>query len=130
MPRQGATTPHHQDDSIAQTGIPGLNDILNGGYARGRLYLVEGVPGSGVDASYLADSVILLRYFEAGGEVRQAISVVKKRRGVHERTIREYSMSSGRIKVGDALRKFRGILTGVPVYEGSNDPLLGTDRPR
>ena len=81
-----------------------------------------------IDASYLADAVILLRYFEAAGEVRQAISVVKKRGGIHERTIREFSMHQGRIRVGEALRKFRGILTGVPVYEGPNDPLLGTDR--
>ena len=83
-----------------------------------------------VDASYLADAVILLRYFEAHGEVRQAISVVKKRGGIHERTIREFGMAGGRIRVGEQLRKFRGILTGVPVYEGPNDPLLGADRPR
>ena len=81
-----------------------------------------------VDASYLADAVILLRYFEAKGEVRQAISVVKKRGGVHERTIREFGMSNGKIRVGDPLRHFRGVLTGVPVYEGSNDPLLGAER--
>jgi circadian clock protein KaiC len=81
-----------------------------------------------VDASYLADAVILLRYFESKGEVRQAISVVKKRGGVHERTIREFAMTDGCIKVGDPLRHFRGVLTGVPVYEGSNDPLLGTER--
>ena len=81
-----------------------------------------------VDASYLADAVILLRYFESKGEVRQAISVVKKRGGVHERTIREFGMNDGRIRVGDPLRHFRGVLTGVPVYEGSNDPLMGTER--
>jgi circadian clock protein KaiC len=81
-----------------------------------------------VDASYLADAVLLLRYFESQGEVRQAISMVKKRGGLHERTIREFSMSDGRIRVGDALRKFRGVLTGVPVYEGSTDPLLGGDK--
>lgn len=81
-----------------------------------------------VDASYLADAVILLRYFESRGEVRQAISVVKKRGGPHERTIREFGMSSGRILVGEALRDFRGILTGVPVYEGSTEPLLGSER--
>jgi circadian clock protein KaiC len=81
-----------------------------------------------VDASYLADAVILLRYFESQGEVRQAISVVKKRGGLHERTIREFGMHSGTIKVGDALRQFRGVLTGVPVYEGSTEPLLGTER--
>ncbi|MGH9218043.1 MAG: ATPase domain-containing protein [Vicinamibacterales bacterium] len=77
-----------------------------------------------VDASYLADAVILLRYFEAKGAVRQAISVVKKRGGVHERTIREFAMSDGTIKVGEPLRQFRGVLTGVPVYEGANEPLM------
>jgi circadian clock protein KaiC len=94
----------------------------------------QGVIGSQmntpVDASYLADAVILLRYFEARGEVRQAISVVKKRGGMHERTIREFAMNDGRIRVGEALRHFRGVLTGVPVYEGSTEPLLGIDRPR
>jgi len=94
----------------------------------------HGVIGSAmhtpVDASYLADAVILLRYFESQGEVRQAISVVKKRGGLHERTIREFGMSQGRIQVGEALRQFRGVLTGVPVYEGSSDPLLGGDRRR
>ena len=79
---------------------------------------------------YLADAVLLLRYFESRGEVRQAISVVKKRGGRHERTIREFSMSEGRIRVGEALRDFRGVLTGVPVYEGSEDPLLGSERRR
>jgi circadian clock protein KaiC len=70
-----------------------------------------------VDASYLADAVILLRYFEARGEVRQVISVMKKRGSKHERTIREFRLDAG-IKVGDALTDFRGIFTGVPVYEG------------
>lgn len=83
-----------------------------------------------VDASYLADAVILLRYFESRGEVRQAISVVKKRGGTHERTIREFGMNSGAIRVGEPLREFRGVLTGVPVYEGSTEPLLGTERRR
>lgn len=83
---------------------------------------------SPVDASYLADAVVLLRYFETKGEVRQAISVVKKRGGVHERTIREFAMADGKIRVGEALKHFRGVLTGVPVYEGSGDPLLGVER--
>jgi circadian clock protein KaiC len=81
-----------------------------------------------VDASYLADAVILLRYFEAQGAVRQAISVVKKRGGKHERTIREFGMENGAIRIGDPLREFRGVLTGVPVYEGSTSPLMGNDR--
>jgi circadian clock protein KaiC len=69
-----------------------------------------------IDASYLADAVILLRYFEARGEVRQAISVMKKRGSLHERTLREFRLDGGRIAVGEALREFRGVLTGVPVY--------------
>ncbi len=72
-----------------------------------------------VDASYLADAVVLLRYFEARGEVRQVISVMKKRGSNHERTIRELRLDGGRIHVGEALRTFRGILTGVPIYEGA-----------
>ena len=70
-----------------------------------------------VDASYLADAVILLRYFEARGEVRQAISVMKKRGSRHERTLREFRLDQGRIDVGETLRHFRGVLTGVPLYE-------------
>jgi circadian clock protein KaiC len=72
---------------------------------------------SPIDASYLADAVILLRYFESRGEVRQAISVVKKRGGRHERTIREFRLSAGRIELGEPLKNFRGILTGVPTEE-------------
>jgi circadian clock protein KaiC len=71
-----------------------------------------------VDATYLADAVVLIRYFEARGEVRQALSVMKKRGSKHERTIREFKFDNGRIFVGEALREFRGVLTGVPVYEG------------
>jgi circadian clock protein KaiC len=70
-----------------------------------------------VDASYLADCVILMRYFEMKGEVRQALSVMKKRGGPHERTIREFRLDSDGIHVGQALREFRGILTGVPTSE-------------
>lgn len=70
-----------------------------------------------VDASYLADAVILMRYFERKGEVCQAISVVKKRGGAHERSIREFRMDQGRIEVGAPLREFRGIMTGVPIFE-------------
>jgi circadian clock protein KaiC len=72
-----------------------------------------------VDASYLADAVILLRYFEDRGEVRQAVSVMKKRGSRHERTLREFRLDGGRISVGAILREFRGVLTGVPFYEGA-----------
>jgi circadian clock protein KaiC len=83
-----------------------------------------------VDASYLADNVIMLRYFESGGEVRQAISVFKKRGSWHERTIREFSMSSKGIHVGPALRQFHGILTGVPtkIDTGSGENGSSDDR--
>jgi circadian clock protein KaiC len=66
-----------------------------------------------VDVSYLADSVLLLRFFEAKGEVRQAISMIKKRSGHHERSIRELRLHDG-IIVGDPLFDFKGVLTGIP----------------
>lgn len=72
-----------------------------------------------VDTSYLADCVILLRYFEAEGAIRKAISVVKKRTGPHERTIREFSLRGGRIGVGEPLTQFRGVLGGIPRYDAS-----------
>ena len=68
-----------------------------------------------IDASYLADGIVLLRYYEAKGEVRQAISVIKKRGGDHERTIRDFRLQDGHIRVGEPLRGYRGVLTGVPV---------------
>jgi circadian clock protein KaiC len=70
-----------------------------------------------VDASYIADSVIMLRYFEARGKVHQAISVFKRRVGMHERTIRLFGMSDKGIMVGEVLTNFHGILTGVPTYD-------------
>ncbi|HJQ70322.1 MAG TPA: ATPase domain-containing protein [Blastocatellia bacterium] len=80
-----------------------------------------------VDLSYLADTVLMLRYFEAGGEVRQALSVVKKRTGSHERTIREFRITSQGIEVGRPLKEFMGVLTGVPKYVGGAGPLLASD---
>ena len=82
------------------------------------------------DVSYLADSVILLRYFEVSGEVRQAISVVKKRSGNHERTIRECRVGPHGLHVGQPLHDFQGVLTGVPHYVGETGPLMrGTTPP-
>ena len=69
-----------------------------------------------VDASYLSDNVILLRHFEVAGEVRQAVSVFKKRGGPHERTLREFRMTSRGIEVGPTLRQFHGVLTGIPTF--------------
>jgi circadian clock protein KaiC len=60
-----------------------------------------------------------MRYFEAEGEVRQAISVMKKRGGQHERSIREFKLAPGGIQVGKPLKEFRGILTGVPIFDGA-----------
>jgi circadian clock protein KaiC len=85
--------------------------------------------GAPADATYLADSVVLLRYFEASGEVRQAISVLKKRAGEHERTIRELRLERGAIRVGPPLREFRGVLTGVPGDEGRGGSLLEQEEP-
>jgi circadian clock protein KaiC len=71
-----------------------------------------------IDISYLSDTVLLLRYFEAGGRVRQALSVVKKRVGPHERAIREFKLDASRIAVGPPLTEFHGVLTGVPRFAG------------
>ena len=75
-----------------------------------------------VDTTYLADTVVLFRYFEAEGQVRQAVSVVKKRSGKHERTIRELSLDGG-IRVGEPLTAFQGVLTGTPVFKGESELL-------
>lgn len=76
--------------------------------------------GTSVDVSYLADTVVMLRYFEASGEVRRALSVVKKRTGQHESTIRELRITGSGILVGDPLKQFQGVLTGVPTFNGKN----------
>lgn len=80
-----------------------------------------------VDITYLADTVILLRYFEAMGEVRRAISIIKKRTGAHESTIREYRISQTGLRIGTPLHAFQGVLRGVPNYFGDNQPLLQDD---
>ncbi|EJN14045.1 RecA-superfamily ATPase possibly involved in signal transduction [Bradyrhizobium sp. YR681] len=77
-----------------------------------------------VDVTYLADTVILLRYFEALGSVRRAVSVIKKRMGLHESTIREYRISDHGLTIGEPLEEFQGVLRGVPVYVGEGRPLL------
>jgi circadian clock protein KaiC len=77
-----------------------------------------------VDITYLADTVIVLRYFESGGEVKQALSVIKKRKSSHERTIREMRFTRSGIRIGRPLREFQGILTGVPVFTGGEQEML------
>ena len=78
---------------------------------------------SDVDLSYLSDNIVLFRFFEAKGEIRTALSIVKSRTRAHERTIREIRLSTGGIQVGAALRDFEGVLTGLPSYKGSVDLL-------
>ncbi|MXP63789.1 circadian clock protein KaiC [Roseomonas sp. M0104] len=79
---------------------------------------------SPVDITYLADTVILLRYFEATGQVRRAVSVIKKRTGAHEETIREYRISGNGLSLGKPLVGFQGVLRGVPTLVGNAAPLL------
>ena len=81
-----------------------------------------------IDVSYLADTVVLLRFFEAQGRVRKAVSALKKRTGRHEDSIREYLISSGGLGVGPPLRDFRGVMTGVPDYD-SQLPDLNHEEP-
>jgi circadian clock protein KaiC len=80
-----------------------------------------------VDVTYLADTVMLLRYFEALGRVRRAISVIKKRTGAHETTIREYEIGRGGLSFGPPLDQFQGILRGVPSFVGNVSGLIGPD---
>jgi circadian clock protein KaiC len=102
---------------LGQQGVLTLLTVAQHGLVGGTLQ----VP---VEVSYLADTVIMLRFFEAMGAVCQAISVVKKRHGPHERTIRELAFTENGIRIGEPLREFHGVLTGVPVYNGLTNPLL------
>jgi circadian clock protein KaiC len=80
-----------------------------------------------IEVSYLADNVVMLRYFEAQGEVRVALSIVKKRKGAHERTIRELWLTSDGIRIGEPLREFSGVLTGSPRFRGDKKDLSAAD---
>jgi circadian clock protein KaiC len=84
-----------------------------------------GTPESPLDLSYLADTVVSVRYFEAAGAVRQALAVIKKRSGPHEKTIRELQLvSGGGLRIGQPLKEFHGILTGVPVFQGRSEQVM------
>ncbi|BCM92153.1 circadian clock protein kinase KaiC [Abditibacteriota bacterium] len=112
-----------------------MHELLSYLNARGVVTLLvvcqNGLVGSGmrtpVDMSYLADSVIMLRHFESFGEVKQAVSVMKNRANRHERTIRELQFSSQGLRVGEPLRDFKGILTGVPDYVGNDGSLFDNE---
>jgi circadian clock protein KaiC len=77
-----------------------------------------------IDMTYVSDTVLLLRFFEARGRLRRAVSVIKKRTGAHEDAIRELRIDSRGLRVGAPLDNFRGVLTGVPTYEGEGAALL------
>jgi circadian clock protein KaiC len=83
-----------------------------------------GHTGSPVDMTYLTDGILLLRFFEADGKLRRAISMVKKRTGNHEMTVRDYVIEVGGVRVGDPLSGFHGLLLGVPSYSGTFSALL------
>jgi circadian clock protein KaiC len=87
--------------------------------------LMGSTMASPVDVSYLADCVVLLRYFENSGEIRKAISVVKKRSGAHEKAIRPLTISSEGLTVGPPLTEFRGVMSGTPMLEITVSPLVG-----
>jgi circadian clock protein KaiC len=112
-----------------------LHDLLAYLGQRGVLTLVvvaeHGVVGNvegPADVSYLADTVLLVRYFEMEGAVRRAISVVKKRTGAHESTIREYEITRQGIRIGEPLAEFHGVLTGTPVYAPHRERPGGSTR--
>ncbi|SAK60653.1 Circadian clock protein kinase KaiC [Caballeronia temeraria] len=81
-----------------------------------------------VDVTYLADTVVLLRYFEALGRVRRAVSVIKKRTGAHEEAIREFRIGATGLQLGKPLADFQGVLRGVPTFVGNASPLLTPNR--
>jgi circadian clock protein KaiC len=114
----------HLHELLAYLGQNGVATIL--------VFAQHGLLGAAmqsvVDVSYLADCVILLRYYEAMGQIHKAISIVKKRSGIHETAIREFKMNRSGITIGEPLEKFRGILSGIPSYErGGHDRV--EDRP-
>ena len=86
--------------------------------------LLGSMQTGGLNISYVADTVLLLRFFETDGRIRKAISVIKSRSGAHEETIRELRVGSGGIRIGEPLSDFRGVLTGTPSYGGAAAPLL------
>ena len=140
-------------DPRVSTGVPGLDDIL-AGYTvsmpeeqqfvlqlhellsylnqqgivtfliNTQSGLVGGMQNNGINISFLSDAVLLLRFFEAGGRVRKALSVIKNRGGSHEDAIREVRIGAKGVRIGAPLTQFHGVLTGTPTYLGDGDPLL------
>jgi circadian clock protein KaiC len=102
----------HLHELLSYLGQAGVATVL--------VFAQHGLVGtmhSVVDVSYLADSVILMRYFEARGRIRKALSIMKKRGGLHDTAIRDFSMSSEGLAIGPPLEDYRGVLTGVPNFD-------------
>ena len=112
---------HEMLSYLADHGVTSILNLVQHG-------IFGGPVDEAAEVSYLADTVILLRYFEFKGAVRGAISVVKKRSGPHERTIRECRVEQGGLQVGEPLSAFHGVLTGVPQYTGVGEPLMDSGR--
>lgn len=87
-----------------------------------------GTMAAPIDMTYVADTVVMLRFFEAGGRIRRAVSVLKKRTGYHEDTIREYGIRSQGVTIGAPLTGFQGVLSGTPTFKGEDEDLLGIQR--
>jgi circadian clock protein KaiC len=120
MPQEQALILHMHELS-AYLGNQGVTTIL--------VMAQHGMVGNTqapLDLSFLADAIVLLRYFEAEGEVRKAVSVLKSRSGQHETTIREYRLSSEGVGVGPPIRAFQGVLTGIPTFVGESGLLHRT----
>ncbi|MBV8614354.1 MAG: hypothetical protein JOY66_11370 [Acetobacteraceae bacterium] len=104
-----------------------LSFLNQQGVATLLLNVQQGLVGTmeaNLNVSYVADAVLLLRFFEAEGRVRKAISVLKNRGGEHENTIREFRIDHGGVRIGEPLTGFHGVLTGTPTYAGEAGPLL------
>ncbi len=86
-----------------------------------------GTMATPIDMTYISDTVVMLRFFEAGGRIRRAVSVLKKRTGFHEDAIREYAISSEGVRIGAPLTGFQGVLSGVPTFHGKDGDLLGIE---
>lgn len=116
----------HMHELLASLGNQGVVTIM--------IMAQHGLVGdthAPIDLSFMADTIVILRYFEAEGDVRKAVSVLKSRSGQHETTIREYHLSPGAgVNVGPPIRSFQGVLTGVPTYLGGPGSLPKVDDAR
>ena len=108
-----------------------LHDLLSYLNSRGILTILivaqHGLVGqmhTPIDLTYLADTVLLMRFFEQGGRIKKAISVIKRRIGRHEDTLREFKIDSGGLRVGQPLEEFHGVLTGTPTFQGTSEQMI------